>query len=107
MGSDYLQEQHLWQALKEVSDPEFPLSIVDMGLIYDVQVEGGTVKVRMTFTSTACACMQWIEQDIRDRLLKEPDVKEVEIQVVWDPPWTSDRLTKEGREKLAKAGVSV
>lgn len=107
MATDREKEQRLWQALQEVSDPEFPLSVVEMGLIYSLNVEGNAVHVTMTFTSTACACMQWIEQDIRDRLLKEPDVEHVEIQVVWDPPWTSDRVTESGRQKLAKAGVSV
>ena len=95
-----------WDALKEVMDPEFPISVVDMGLIYDIQQDGGTIDVTMTYTSVACACMEWIEGDIKERLLQEPGVEAVNIHVVWDPPWTVERLTKEGREKLKYWGVS-
>lgn len=98
-----------WEALKDVMDPEFPISIVDMGLIYDIATEdnGEKVVVTMTYTTVACPCMSWIEEDIKERLLREPEVKEVDIHVVWDPPWTYERLTEEGRKKLEESGVSV
>lgn len=95
-----------WDALKEVMDPEFPISVVDMGLIYDIEEKEGIIDVTMTYTSVACACMEWIEGDIKERLLQEPGVKAVNIHVVWDPPWTVERLTEEGREKLKYWGVS-
>jgi metal-sulfur cluster biosynthetic enzyme len=94
-----------WEALKEVMDPEFPISVVDMGLIYEIEKEGSTVHVKMTYTSTGCACMQWIESDIRNRLLDEADVDAVEINVVWDPAWTVDNMTEEGKLKLKRWGV--
>jgi metal-sulfur cluster biosynthetic enzyme len=97
----------LWEALKEVSDPEFPVSVVDMGLIYEIEESSGNVVVTMTYTSTSCACMEWIKQDIEKRLLKEPTVQSVEIRVVWDPPWTMDKLTEKAREQLKKVGVVV
>ncbi|GAA4714510.1 metal-sulfur cluster assembly factor [Brevibacillus fulvus] len=99
-------EQRCWQALRDVADPEFPVSVVDMGLIYGIRESDGTVKVTMTYTAVSCACMEWIEQDIRNRLLREPGVKEVQIEVVWDPPWTVERLSEEGRQKLKRWGVS-
>jgi|GEM_PF-402172 len=99
--------ERYWEALKEVNDPEFPVSVVDMGLIYGIDKEGGTVTVTMTYTAVSCACMEWIESDIEARLLKEPDVDSVRINVVWDPPWTVDRLSEEARRKLAHWGVSA
>ncbi|MGG3923124.1 metal-sulfur cluster assembly factor, partial [Geobacillus thermodenitrificans] len=74
-----------WQALKEVMDPEFPISVVDMGLIYNIEKSDDELHVTMTYTAVSCACMEWIEQDIRDRLLKEEEIHDVHIHVVWDP----------------------
>jgi len=95
-----------WDALKEVMDPEFPISVVDMGLIYNITQNESELEVEMTYTSTGCACMQWIENDIKERLLKEEEVEEVKIQVVWDPPWTTANLSEEGKKKLKHWGVS-
>lgn len=99
--------QKYWEALQDVEDPEFPISVVDMGLIYEITTEeAGTVNVVMTYTTTACPCMKWIEEDIRKRLLQEPGVNEVQIHVTWDPPWTADRLSEKGRRVLEEWGVS-
>lgn len=107
MTEQHSATEHLWSALRDVRDPELPISIVDMGLVYEVRVDGGTVGIDMTFTATACPCMEFIMDDIRTRLLSEPDVDEVKINVVWDPPWTNDRLTPEGRDILRVYGVSA
>jgi phenylacetate-CoA oxygenase PaaJ subunit len=96
-----------WRALKEVLDPELPISLVDMGLIYDIDVVAEAVRVTMTFTATACPCMSLIQMDIRDRLLAEPGVAEVEIEIVWDPPWSRAMLTDEGKATLRKYGVAA
>jgi len=95
-----------WNALKEVMDPEFPISVVDMGLIYEIMKNENQLEVVMTYTSTGCACMQWIESDIKERLLKEEGIDEVDIKVVWDPPWTVNNLSEEGKKKLKHWGVS-
>lgn len=97
----------LWDALREVMDPEIPISLVDLGLIYDVRVDGGAVDVDLTFTATACPCMAFIRFDIEERLRKEDGVEEVRIHEVWSPPWTRDRVTPEGRERLKEMGVSL
>lgn len=99
--------ERVWTALTDVRDPELPISIVDMGLVYEVRVDGGKVDLDMTFTATACPCMEFIMDDIRTRLLREPGVEAVNINVVWDPPWTNDRLTPEGRDILRAYGVSA
>jgi metal-sulfur cluster biosynthetic enzyme len=99
--------ERYWRALKDVLDPELPTSLVDMGLIYDIESEGAVLRVTMTFTATACPCMSLIQMDIRDRLLQEDGVQEVAIEVVWDPPWTRAMLTDEGKVTLRKYGVAA
>jgi metal-sulfur cluster biosynthetic enzyme len=105
--SDDAAEQALWLALREVMDPELPISLVDLGLIYAVRREEDVAHVDLTFTATACPCMEFIHEDIRERLLREPAVGRVEIRHVWDPPWTTERMTAEGRELLGKFGVAA
>ena len=99
------ETQKYWDALKEVNDPEFPISVVDMGLIYNIEKEGSKINVNMTFTSTGCGCMVWMQDDVEERLLQEDGIDEVEINVVWEPAWTVEMLTEAGREQLRKWGV--
>ena len=97
-----------WRALKDVLDPELPISVVDMGLIYDILLQdGGLARVTMTFTATACPCMSFMQMDIRDRLLAEPGITAVEIDVVWSPAWNRGMLTDEGKVTLRKYGVAA
>ena len=97
----------IWEVLQEVLDPEIPISLPELGLIYDVAYEEGIARIDLTFTATACPCMDFIREDITDRLLSEHWIDRVELVEVWDPPWTSDRITLEGREKLKRMGVSA
>jgi metal-sulfur cluster biosynthetic enzyme len=99
-------ERH-WRALKEVLDPELPISVVDMGLIYDIRESGRGLEVVMTFTATACPCMELMLMDVRDRLLAQDGVEAVEVDVVWDPPWNRGMITEEGRATLRKYGVAA
>lgn len=101
------QELRLWAALEEVEDPEWPISVVDMGLIYGLVYAGGHVDVKLTFTAMGCPCMEFIIGDIRQRLLEEEGVNDVSMEIVWDPPWTRRRLTPKGIDKLRKWGISV
>lgn len=97
----------IWDALHEVADPEFPVSIVDMGLVYSVEKQGGNVTIDLTFTSMGCPCMEMILYDIQSRLKKEPDVEHVHIEIVWNPPWTPEKLSPQAVEQLSVWGVSV
>ena len=97
----------VWQALGEVLDPEIPISLTELGLIYGVEVRQGCARIELTFTATGCPCMDFIREDIRDRLLREEWIDRVEILEVWSPPWTNDRITPEGRDKLRSLGVGV
>src|ERR1700751_2260182 len=90
----------LWDALREVTDPEIPISVVDMGLIVALSQHDGIVYLKLTFTAMGCPAMDFIMDDIRARLLEEPGVREVRIEIVWDPVWTKARLTEEGIDLL-------
>jgi metal-sulfur cluster biosynthetic enzyme len=100
--------QRLWAALREVQDPEMPINLVDLGVIYDIRRgDDGMVEVDLTFTAMGCPASDFILDDVRERLLREPGVNEVRVNVVWDPPWTSARLTEQGREALEEWGLAV
>ncbi len=100
-------DAELWHALREVNDPEFPISVVDMGLIQHITREGDAVQVNLTFTAMGCPAMEMILDDVRERLLKEPGVREVQIEIVWDPPWTKERMSELGKARLRKMGIGV
>ncbi|MBI1743136.1 metal-sulfur cluster assembly factor [Candidatus Acetothermia bacterium] len=99
-------ETQIREALKDVNDPEMPISLVDMGMIYDVCVKSHTAHIQLGLTATACPAIEFIFHDIRERLFQE-GFKKVEIELVWDPPWTKDRISEEGRIALQHWGISV
>lgn len=104
---NHLLNTNLLEALRDVSDPELPLSVVDMGLVYGVWQEGHVVYVKLTYTSMGCPCAEFIFDDIRTRLLREPQVERVEIEIVWDPPWSKRMLSEEARDILLEFGIAV
>jgi metal-sulfur cluster biosynthetic enzyme len=98
----------LWQALHEVADPELPVSLVDLGLICDIRRSAdAAVEVDVTFTASACPCMEFIVLDVKERLQSLPDVQSVSVRDVWDPPWNTDRMTAHGRSLLKSFGVAA
>ena len=97
----------LWDALRDVTDPEIPISVVDMGLIVDLAQHDGTVYVKLTFTAMGCPATEFIMDDIRARLLREPGVEAVRIEIVWEPVWTKARLSEEGIEIMRSWGISA
>lgn len=99
----------LWLALKDVEDPEIPVSVVDMGLIVSMayDAEERTARLVITYTAMGCPAMEMIQEDIRARLLREPDVDRVEIEVVWDPAWSRKRLSDEARAAMRELGIAA
>jgi len=93
-------------ALEDVMDPEFPVSVVSMGLIRGIEVEDGVAKVRLTFTSMGCPWTDWIERGIREKLLGLAGISAVNIEIVWDKPWTRQDLAPAARITLKKLGIS-
>ena len=97
----------LLEALRELQDPEMPVNLVDLGIIYGVRQIEGVVTVDLTFTAMGCPAAEFILDDVRERLLQEPGVREVVVNVVWDPPWTAARMTQAGRDALEMWGLAV
>ncbi len=98
-------ERQVWHALGDVTDPEFPLSIVDLGMVYRVKITSDHVLVTMTFTSIGCPAIDMLVADVREAVGALPGVATVDVEIVWDPPWTRDRITDRGRRVLAIYGV--
>ncbi len=105
IGTD--RRARYWDALKDVEDPEIPISVVDMGLIVDIRVDVRAVEVDVTLTAMGCPAVDMIVEGVERRLLQEPDVESVSVTVVWDPIWTKDRLTPEGVMAMREWGISV
>jgi metal-sulfur cluster biosynthetic enzyme len=101
------EPKRLWAALTEVQDPEMPVNLVDLGVIYAITDNEGVVDVDLTFTAMGCPASEFILDDVRERLLREEGVREVRVNVVWNPPWTSARLTQAGRDALEAWGLAV
>ena len=98
-------DQQVWEALKTCFDPEIPVNIVDLGLVYDMRVsdlggDGKKVEVKMTLTAQGCGMGGYISQDARQKLLELPGVDEADVEVVWDPPWSPQMISPEGRQLL-------
>jgi metal-sulfur cluster biosynthetic enzyme len=102
-------ECRLWEALRGVEDPEIPVSVVGMGLIVSLayRARERAADLQITFTAMGCPAMDFIEDDIREALLRDPDVDEVNIEVVWDPVWTKDRIRTEARARMRELGIAV
>jgi metal-sulfur cluster biosynthetic enzyme len=100
-------EARIWRALRAVEDPEIPVSVVGMGLIVSVvyRPDTRTVGLQITYTTMGCPAMDFIQDDIRDALLADADVDAVEIEVVWDPVWTKDRIRADARATMRRLGI--
>ena len=98
-------EAQVWDQLKTCYDPEIPVNIVDLGLVYDMQISdadggGKRIDVKMTLTAPGCGMGTTIAYDARQKLLGLPGVEEADVEVVWDPPWSPQMISPEGRSVL-------
>ncbi len=97
----------VWDALAQVKDPEIPaVSVVDMGMIRDVEVDGSTAHVTVLPTFTGCPAVPVIKQDVHDAVAAIDGVDDVDVTFSFDPPWTPDRITLDGRRKLEEFGLA-
>jgi metal-sulfur cluster biosynthetic enzyme len=92
-------------ALREVDDPEYPISIVDMGLVRGVEFADGRAVVKLTYTSMGCPCQDLIKADVRERLLKLDGVEQVEIEECFEE-WRRDHMSRRGVRRLRELGVA-
>ena len=98
-------QEEVLTALKDCHDPEIPVNIVDLGLVYDCQVvsvpaTGTKVEVKMTLTAPGCGMGPSIAQDARSKILTIPGVDEADVELVWDPPWNQHMISEAGKMKL-------
>ncbi|HWP91484.1 MAG TPA: iron-sulfur cluster assembly protein [Thermodesulfobacteriota bacterium] len=101
-GSDEqieITEERVFETLKSVYDPELPVNIVDLGLIYDVQISGRNVQVKMSLTTPGCGMGAVIAKQAEDAI-KTLGAKNVMVQIIWDPPWNPDMMSDEAKQKL-------
>jgi len=95
-----LDQDTIIEALKDVYDPEIPVNVVDLVLIYTVEVADGDVHVEMTLTAPGCGMGPYIAQQAEWRIAEIDDVEDVQVDVVFDPPWTPDMITDDGKRLL-------
>jgi metal-sulfur cluster biosynthetic enzyme len=93
-------KQDIMKVLKECYDPEIPINIVDLGLIYDVRINSGNVAIKMTLTSLNCPLAGNIEEEIKEKVSSIKGVKNVNIKIVFNPPWSPERMNSEVRRQL-------
>jgi probable FeS assembly SUF system protein SufT len=98
-------ESLVWDQLRSCFDPEIPVNIVDLGLIYGCVVtplrgEGYKVAVRFTLTAQGCGMGQFLKQDIRNKLLAVPGIREADVELVWDPPWNQSMIAGTAKQQL-------
>jgi probable FeS assembly SUF system protein SufT len=104
-SADPLDEEAVWEALRGCYDPEIPVNIVELGLIYDLTVafepgRGSRVEVKMTLTAPGCGMGPAIAADARSRIERIPGVRSAAVHLVWDPPWSAEMMSPEARKRL-------
>jgi len=102
-----LSEEAVYSVLKKIYDPEIPINIVDLGLIYGVQIEDGHVEVLMTLTVPGCPMAAYIAQEVEKKLQELEGVKSVKVNLTFDPPWSVVRLTVEGKNILRGMEMNI
>ncbi len=100
MMAETLTVDGVMNALRNCYDPEIPVNIVDLGLVYNVAIDEDNVKVRMTLTTMGCPAHAYLMHQVQTEIEKIPGVKKAEVEIVWDPPWTPDKMNPEARKRL-------
>jgi metal-sulfur cluster biosynthetic enzyme len=95
-----LDKEGVMEALRDVYDPEIPINVVDLGLIYDCSVDEGDVAIKMTLTFAGCGMGPYIAQQAEWRIAEMDGVEDVNVELVYDPPWTPDMITEAGKAEL-------
>lgn len=99
-----ITKEAIYAALKDVYDPEIPVSIVDLGLVYDVKIIDDWVGVKMTLTSQGCGLSTQIANNVRERVAALPGVADADVRIVWQPAWNPSMMSEEAKKKVRFAG---
>ena len=98
--NENLNKEKVIEALKEVYDPEIPVNIVDLGLIYEVEIDNGEVDVKMTLTAAGCGMGPYIAQQAEWAISELDEVEDVNVDIVFEPPWDPEKITEDGKKLL-------
>ncbi len=101
------QEATVWETLRDIEDPEMPVSIVDLGLIYEVDVTDRHARIDMTLTYSGCPARDLLVGQIEDQVSSLDGIEETTVNLVWYPPWSLEHVTADGRAALERFGLSV
>jgi len=100
MADKTLTKDAIFNQLKQVFDPEIPINIVDLGLVYGVDIKDGSVDVQMTLTSPGCSVGPYIAQQAEWAISELDDVQDVNVELVFDPPWSPDKVSEDAKTQL-------
>jgi metal-sulfur cluster biosynthetic enzyme len=100
-------EAEVWKALYGVEDPEMPISIVDLGLLYAVGVDDGVARIDMTLTYSGCPAREMLTRNVEAAAAGVEGVDDVDLNLVWSPEWTVEMVTEQGKDDLREFGLSV
>ena len=98
--SNVITQEDVFEALRDVFDPEIPINVVDLGLIYECKVDGSDVDIKMTLTFPGCGMGPHIAQQAEWRVLEIDKVENVNVEMVFDPPWSSEMISEDGKAQL-------
>ena len=98
--SNLINEEIIYEPLKDVYDPEIPVNIVDLGLVYGVEIKDNDVKVNMTLTFAGCGMGPYIAQQAEWRIAEIEEVDDVEVDLIFEPPWNPDMISEDGKKEL-------
>jgi len=98
-----IEKENVLNALREVYDPEIPVNVVDLGLIYEIIIDGENVHLKMTLTAPGCPLSAMIANDAKEKVIQNTDAKNVVVEFVWEPKWTPDMMTEEAKKNLGFA----
>ena len=100
MVNNVMTKEKVYEALRDVYDPEIPVNIVDLGLVYEVDINEGDVEVKMTLTAAGCGMGPYIAQQAEWAISEVDGVEDVTVELVFDPPWNPERITDDGKKLL-------
>ena len=86
--------------IRKIYDPELPVNIYELGLIYDIQVKGKKAEIKMTLTSPNCPVAESLPKEVKDGAMQVEEIEDVDLQLVWDPPWTQDMMSEAAKLEL-------
>ncbi len=102
-----VKKEDIIKVLKEIYDPEIPVNIYDLGLIYAMEIQDDKVYIRMTLTAPGCPLAGYLQEEVKRRLEELEGVSEAHVEVVWEPRWNVNMMTEEGKEALRAFGFNI